>query len=153
MPRAWRTFEEGRTYHVYNRVGGRLMPLNDEDLVKAFVGLFRKVMTIDGPAIKKSSVAGNPQSLPSKMFCCFMGSEGDWRYGDTALHLLAWMYRSGATKGPGGFHGGDLAGLPRKNTCGGKVTHSSTNRGEAQRDGGHGSAQTSGCRSRVAILG
>jgi len=31
MPRAGRSFEEGRTYHVYNRVAGGLVPFADED--------------------------------------------------------------------------------------------------------------------------
>jgi hypothetical protein len=32
MPRAMRRFEEGRFYHVYNRVGGGLLPFLDEGL-------------------------------------------------------------------------------------------------------------------------
>ncbi len=44
MPRGGRTFEEGRTYHVYNRVGGGLMPFSERDLAKTFVGLLRMVM-------------------------------------------------------------------------------------------------------------
>jgi len=63
MPRAWRTFEEGRTYHVYNRVGGGLMPFTDEELAKTFVGLFRKVMKQDGVVVLGWCLLGNHYHL------------------------------------------------------------------------------------------
>ena len=44
MPRAGRTFDEGLTYHVYNRVGGGLMPFIDDDLARFFVDHLRTVV-------------------------------------------------------------------------------------------------------------
>jgi len=37
MPRAGRSFEEGRIYHVYNRVGGGWMAFSDEKLGERFI--------------------------------------------------------------------------------------------------------------------
>jgi len=54
MPRAGRTFEEGRTYHVYNRVGGGLLPSTDRGLCKTFVRLLSKVVGWDSPACARS---------------------------------------------------------------------------------------------------
>ena len=51
MPRAGRLFEEGRTYHVYNRVGGGLLPFTDEELAKAFVELLQKAMSRDNAVV------------------------------------------------------------------------------------------------------
>jgi len=42
MPRPGRALEEGRIYHVYNRVGGDGMPFRDEDLSKRFVWLLKR---------------------------------------------------------------------------------------------------------------
>ena len=47
MPRAGRTFEEGRIYHVYNRVGGGWMVFEDEKLCERFVEIFRQVVVRD----------------------------------------------------------------------------------------------------------
>ena len=47
MPRAGRTFEEGRIYHVYNRVGGGRMAFEDEKLCERFVEIFRQVVVRD----------------------------------------------------------------------------------------------------------
>ena len=43
MARAGRSFEEGRIYHVYNRVGGGWMAFEDEKLCERFIELFRQV--------------------------------------------------------------------------------------------------------------
>jgi REP element-mobilizing transposase RayT len=47
MPRAGRTFEEGRIYHVYNRVGGGWMAFDDEGLGERFIEIFRHVVDRD----------------------------------------------------------------------------------------------------------
>ena len=47
MPRAGRTFEEGRIYHVYNRVGGGWMAFGDEKLGERFIEIFRQVVDRD----------------------------------------------------------------------------------------------------------
>ena len=47
MPRAGRSFEEGRIYHVYNRVAGGSMELADEELAETFVNILRMVMHRD----------------------------------------------------------------------------------------------------------
>ena len=47
MPRAGRTFEEGRIYHVYNRVGGGWMAFDDEKLGERFIEIFRQVVDRD----------------------------------------------------------------------------------------------------------
>jgi len=48
MARAGRSFEEGRIYHVYNRVGGGPKALTDGELAAAFVALLRLAMGRDG---------------------------------------------------------------------------------------------------------
>jgi len=63
MPRAGRTFEEGRTYHVYNRVGGGLFPFIDEELTKTFVELFRNVMKRDNHVVLAWCLLGNHYHL------------------------------------------------------------------------------------------
>ena len=63
MPRAGRTFEEGRTYHVFNRVGGGLLPFTDEELAKTFVDLFRKVMKRDSEVVLGWCLLGNHYHL------------------------------------------------------------------------------------------
>jgi len=51
MARAGRSFEEGRIYHVYNRVGGGgSKGLTDEELAATFVELLRLAMGRDGAA-------------------------------------------------------------------------------------------------------
>jgi len=47
MPRAGRSFEEGRIYHVFNRVGGGSPVLADEGLARIFVKLLRQVKDRD----------------------------------------------------------------------------------------------------------
>jgi len=47
MPRAGRSFEEGRTYHVYNRVGGGGLEFSDEHLAERFVDVFRRTISRD----------------------------------------------------------------------------------------------------------
>ena len=59
MPRARRTFEEGRTYHAYNRVGGGLLPFTDDELAKTFVDLLRKVMNRDDAVVLGWCLLGN----------------------------------------------------------------------------------------------
>ena len=39
MPRAGRAFEEGRIYHVYNRVGGGWMAFDDKTPTEAYFNL------------------------------------------------------------------------------------------------------------------
>ena len=63
MPRAGRTFEEGRTYHVYNRVGGGLLRFTDEELAKTFVDLFRNVMKRDSQVVLGWCLLGNHYHL------------------------------------------------------------------------------------------
>ncbi len=59
MPRAGRSFEEGRTYHVYNRVAGGLRPFEDEGLAGQFVELLRKVVERDGATVLAWCLLGN----------------------------------------------------------------------------------------------
>jgi len=47
MPRPVRSLEQGRIYHVYNRVGGDGMPLSEEPLATRFVQLFRQIVKRD----------------------------------------------------------------------------------------------------------
>jgi REP element-mobilizing transposase RayT len=63
MPRAGRLFEEGRTYHVYNRVGGGLLPFTDEELAKAFVELLQKSMSRDNAVVLGWCLLGNHYHL------------------------------------------------------------------------------------------
>ena len=66
MPRAGRTFEEGRTYHVYNRVGGGFLPFTDDELAKTFVGLLRKVVDRDGAVVLGWCLLGNHYHLVAR---------------------------------------------------------------------------------------
>jgi hypothetical protein len=45
MARPGRSFEEGRTYHVYNRVGGGARVFGDASLAEQFVEVLREVVT------------------------------------------------------------------------------------------------------------
>ena len=47
MPRPPRALEEGRLYHVYNRVGGGAMPFADEGMASRFVQLLVRVAERD----------------------------------------------------------------------------------------------------------
>ena len=57
MPRPARTLEEGRIYHVYNRVGGEGIPFEHEDLATRFVQLLQKVVERDGLVTRGTSVS------------------------------------------------------------------------------------------------
>jgi putative transposase len=59
MPRAGRSFEEGRAYHVYNRVAGGLMPFEDEGLADRFVELLREVVARDEATVLAWCLLGN----------------------------------------------------------------------------------------------
>ncbi len=47
MGRAGRSFEEGRIYHIYNRVAGGWRAFSDDELADRFVHLFRLVVSRD----------------------------------------------------------------------------------------------------------
>ncbi len=59
MPRAGRSFEEGRTYHVYNRVAGGRMAFEDDELAGTFVDLFRQAADRDEVAVLGWCLLGN----------------------------------------------------------------------------------------------
>ncbi len=59
MPRAGRTFDEGLTYHVYNRVGGGRMPFTDETLAKSFVEELRAIVDRHQPMVLGWCLLGN----------------------------------------------------------------------------------------------
>ena len=44
MARPGRHFEEGRIYHIYNRVGGGWAVFEDEELAGRFAALLREAM-------------------------------------------------------------------------------------------------------------
>jgi REP element-mobilizing transposase RayT len=59
MPRAGRSFEEGRTYHVYNRVAGGLVPFAEVELASRFLELLRWVVDRDGLTVLAWCLLGN----------------------------------------------------------------------------------------------
>ena len=63
MPREGRAFEEGRIYHVFNRVAGGLKPFEDDGLAAVFVGLLRKVTERDGLTVLAWALLGNHYHL------------------------------------------------------------------------------------------
>ena len=63
MGRAGRSFEEGRIYHVYNRLGGGSMELGDEELASVFVSLLRRGVRRDGAAVFAWCLLGNHYHL------------------------------------------------------------------------------------------
>jgi REP element-mobilizing transposase RayT len=63
MGRAGRSFEEGRIYHLYNRLGGGSMELGDEELAATFVALLRTGMRRDGAAVFAWCLLGNHYHL------------------------------------------------------------------------------------------
>ena len=63
MARAGRSFEEGRIYHVYNRVGGGAKAFTDEELAATFVALLRLAMGRDGAAVLAWRLFGNHYHL------------------------------------------------------------------------------------------
>lgn len=67
MPRPARELEEGRIYHVYNKVGGDAMPFADEELASRFVQLLRKVVDRDGLLVYAWALMGNHYHLVVRM--------------------------------------------------------------------------------------
>lgn len=63
MPRPARALEEGRTYHVYNKVGGDSMPFTDEALASRFVLLLRRVVKRDELLVYAWALMGNHYHL------------------------------------------------------------------------------------------
>ena len=63
MARAGRSFEEGRIYHVYNRVGGGSKEFTDEELAATFVTLLRLAMGRDEAAVLAWCLLGNHYHL------------------------------------------------------------------------------------------
>jgi REP element-mobilizing transposase RayT len=63
MPRAGRSFEEGRIYHVYNRVGGGSTEFADEGLAATFVALLRLAMRRDEVPVFAWCLLGNHYHL------------------------------------------------------------------------------------------
>ena len=67
MPRPARALEEGRIYHVYNRVGGDAKAFTDEELASRFVQLLRKVVDRDGLLVYAWALMGNHYHLVVRM--------------------------------------------------------------------------------------
>jgi len=63
MARAGRSFEEGRMYHVYNRLGGGLREFSDEELAATFVTLLRSAMGRDEATVLAWCLLGNHYHL------------------------------------------------------------------------------------------
>ena len=63
MPRAGRSFEEGRIYHVYNRVGGGELAFADEHLAETFVDVFRRTIRRDEVIVLGWCLLGNHYHL------------------------------------------------------------------------------------------
>jgi REP element-mobilizing transposase RayT len=67
MPRPARVLEEGRIYHVYNRVGGYETPFSDEALAIRFVELFRGVAERDEMVVYAWVLMSNHYHLIARM--------------------------------------------------------------------------------------
>ena len=67
MPRANRTLEEGRIYHVYNRVGGEGFPFAEDALAARFLQLFRQIVERDGLVVFAWVLLGNHYHLVVRM--------------------------------------------------------------------------------------
>ena len=67
MPRPVRRLEEGRIYHVYNRVGGEGMPFSEESLAARFLQLFRKIVERDELIVYAWVLMGNHYHLVVRM--------------------------------------------------------------------------------------
>ena len=67
MPRPPRALEEGRVYHVYNRVGGGEMPFADEGLASRFVQLLGRVIERDELLVCAWSLMSNHYHLVVRM--------------------------------------------------------------------------------------
>ncbi len=63
MPRAGRSFEEGRIYHVYNRVGGGSIEFADDELAATFITFLRLAMRRDEVVILAWCLLGNHYHL------------------------------------------------------------------------------------------
>jgi putative transposase len=63
MPRAGRSFEEGRIYHVYNRVGGGSMVFADEELATTFITILRLATRRDEAVVLAWCLLGNHYHL------------------------------------------------------------------------------------------
>jgi len=63
MPRAGRSFEEGRVYHVYNRLGGGLRLFSDDDLAGVFVDQLREAVERDDAVVFAWCLLGNHYHL------------------------------------------------------------------------------------------
>lgn len=59
MGRAGRSFEEGRIYHIYNRVAGGWRAFSDDTLTERFVDLLRHVVKRDEAVVLGWSLLGN----------------------------------------------------------------------------------------------
>ena len=67
MPRPLRSLEEGRIYHVYNRVGGEGLPFREELLASRFLQVFRKTVERDDLAVYAWVLMGNHYHLVARM--------------------------------------------------------------------------------------
>lgn len=63
MPRAGRSFEEGRIYHLYNRVGAGAKVFSDEEMAAVFVALLRLAVKRDEAAVWAWCLLGNHYHL------------------------------------------------------------------------------------------
>jgi hypothetical protein len=63
MASAGRSFEEGRIYHVYNRVGGGAREFSDEELAATFVSMLRLALGRDEVAVLAWCLLGNHYHL------------------------------------------------------------------------------------------
>lgn len=63
MPRAGRVFEEGRIYHVFNRVAGGAAVFSDDALAVRFVELLREAVRRDDLTVLGWSLLGNHYHL------------------------------------------------------------------------------------------
>ena len=59
MPRAGRSFDEGRTYHIYNRVGGGWLAFSDDALAERFVEILHRVVSRDEVVVLGWCLLGN----------------------------------------------------------------------------------------------
>ena len=59
MARAGRSFEEGRIYHIYNRVGGGSREFSDKELAAIFASLLRAAMVRDEATVLAWCLLGN----------------------------------------------------------------------------------------------
>ena len=67
MPRPGRILEEGRIYHVYNRVGGEGMPFSEEHLAARFQQVFRQIVVRDELVVYGWVLMGNHYHLVVRM--------------------------------------------------------------------------------------